>query len=90
MPLTADQQAAIKAALQEHLNGCPICHTNRWQLQADIVFLPIIEGTGVNLGKGQPCAAAICGTCSSVQLFNVFFLGIADKLGFKGEADGDS
>ncbi len=84
MPLKPDHQEIIKAALGPHLKGCPICHTTQWELAQDLVFLPsLTTDANINLGNGQPCVSAICRTCGSVQLFNVFRLGIADKIGIK-------
>jgi len=66
-----------------------VCGSVRWQIQTDLVFLLTIDGSTVNAGKGQPCVSVICGVCSSVQLFNVFTLGLADQLGIrKGDTNG--
>jgi hypothetical protein len=40
-----------------------------------------MEGANINLGRGQPCISAICMVCGSVQMFNAFTLGLAEKLG---------
>jgi hypothetical protein len=84
VPLNPGQQELIKAALSPHLKGCPICHTTQWELAQDLVFLPSLTVDGsINMSSGQPCISAICRTCGSVQLFNVFRLGIAEKIGIK-------
>jgi hypothetical protein len=80
---TPPQADAVKAALARYLHACPVCRTNRWQLNPDVYFLPIAEPIGINIGTGQPCVSAICYTCGSVQLFNIFSIGLAETLGFK-------
>lgn len=89
MPFTPEQAEAVKAAVDRYLRACPICGSNRWQLNPDLTFLPLIEGKDINLGRGQPCVSAICSVCGSLQLFNALTLGLGDKLGVgKAESSG--
>jgi hypothetical protein len=56
---TAEQQQAIKVALDRHLKKCPICASNAWVLAPDVYFLPVIVGSNINIGAGMPCISAI-------------------------------
>ena len=77
MAFTAEQDLAVKTALNKFLKACPICGNNSWVLPQYVYFVPL-RGT---VESGQPCVSAVCATCGAVQWFNVFTLGVADKFG---------
>jgi hypothetical protein len=82
--LTTEQGVAVKAALARYLKSCPICGTNAWSLAQDVYFIPVFTLPGTpHDPSGQPCISAVCNTCGSVQLFNLFKLGVAEKFGIK-------
>lgn len=87
MPFSDADQKLIAEALTERLAGklptCSACGQTTWSL-VPTGFIPLHMSTKT-LGRDvMPCVALLCGTCGHTMLFNLFTLGVWEKLSVAG------
>ena len=91
MDLNEDQKAAIIGALNSKFGDglplCPITRDSHWEVGTKLALIPAAGGLKASVLSGHvyPCVAMFCKTCGFTALFNLFTLGIAEKLGFAVE-----
>jgi hypothetical protein len=80
---TSEQRAAAQERLGKHLTSCPVCSHTKFILHGELVFLPQVRGTKIDISTGQPCLSASCANCGHVMLFNILHLGLGPVFGLK-------
>jgi predicted nucleic-acid-binding Zn-ribbon protein len=66
--------------IKEHWRGakvCPICGSNDWRVNADVVALLRVEEEGTVLGGATyPLVLMTCGVCGYTLMFNALIAGL--------------
>ena len=80
MPLSTEQENKIKSHLTQHsqFNKCPICSSNRWQIEAELIAHPILDAQYKMIVEGAmiPMALITCEKCHFSLSFNAIKLGL--------------
>ena len=86
MSLTSEQQQTIMDAINTKSKGdefrCPISGDTVWRLEDHLGMLPASgDPTEGWAGRTFPNAVLTCPTCGYTLTFNLYYLGVAEKLG---------
>ena len=76
--------AAIAGNVGERELACTVCRNSGWDVQLYHGSLPAIDPSGEDFGRyaaSFPMAVVVCETCGYTMMFNLFRLGIAERLG---------